>query len=140
VVGRVDQTAQVGSLVLDCPGWPGHQPGQHVDVRLMADDGRQAERRYSIATPADGSRITLTVERLDTGEVSPYLVDELQVGDRLELRGPIGIGSSGGPNSADPSSWPRGARGLAPLMAMVRARAAPRSGSGWSYRPDRRRT
>ena len=66
------------SLVLDVPGWPGHLPGQHVDVRLTAEDGYQAQRSYSIASPADGERLELTVERLDDGEVSPYLTDELR--------------------------------------------------------------
>ena len=73
VVGRIDETANVRSLVLDAPGWPGHEPGQHVDIRLTSDDGYVAERSYSIATPTDGTRITITVERLDDGEVSPYL-------------------------------------------------------------------
>jgi len=124
VVDRVDETAQVRSLVLDCPGWPGHQPGQHVDIRLTADDGYQAERSYSIATPADGTRITITVERLDDGEVSPYLVDELTIGDRLELRGPIGGWFVWRPELGDPLLLAAGGSGLAPLMAMVRARIA----------------
>jgi ferredoxin-NADP reductase len=127
VVGRIDETAQVRSLVLDCPGWPGHQPGQHVDVRLTAADGYVAERSYSIATPADGSRITITVERLVDGEVSPYLVDELQIGDRLELRGPIGGWFVWRPELGGPLFLAAGGSGLAPLMAMVRARIANRS-------------
>src|SRR3954463_14684370 len=91
VVELVSENARTTSLVLDPPGWPGRLAGQHVDVRLTAEDGYQVERSYSIASPPeDGQRITLTVERLDDGEVSPYLVDELRVGDRLELRGPIG--------------------------------------------------
>jgi ferredoxin-NADP reductase len=110
LVDRIDETRQVRSLVLDVPDWPGHQPGQHVDVRLTANDGYQAERSYSIATPADDHRVTITVERIDDGEVSPYLVDELQVGDKLELRGPIG-----GYFVWQPSDG-------VPLMAMVRAR------------------
>jgi ferredoxin-NADP reductase len=127
VVGRIDETAQVRSLVLDCPGWPGHQPGQHVDVRLTAEDGYVAERSYSIATPADGRRITITVERLVDGEVSPYLVDELQIGDRLELRGPIGGWFVWRPELGGPLFLAAGGSGLAPLMAMVRARIASRS-------------
>ena len=112
------------SLVLDCPDWPGHQPGQHVDIRLTADDGYQAERSYSIATPADGNRVTVTVERIDGGEVSPYLVDELQVGDRLELRGPIGGWFVWKPEVGGPLLLVAGGSGLVPLMAMVRARVA----------------
>src|SRR6185295_12414841 len=82
VVARVDETPRVRSLVLDVPDWPGHLPGQHVDVRLTAEDGYQTERSYSIATPADGRRVTISVERIDDGEVSPYLADELRVGDK----------------------------------------------------------
>jgi ferredoxin-NADP reductase len=124
VVSRVDETARVRSLVLDCPDWPGHQPGQHVDIRLTADDGYQAQRSYSIATPADGNRVTVTVERIDGGEVSPYLVDELQLGDRLELRGPIGGWFVWKPELGGPLLLAAGGSGLVPLMAMVRARVA----------------
>jgi ferredoxin-NADP reductase len=108
--------------VLDVPEWPGHQPGQHVDVRLTAADGYRAERSYSIATPADGTRVTITVERIDDGEVSPYLVDELQVGDKLELRGPIGGYFVWQPSDGGPLFLAAGGSGLVPLMAMVRAR------------------
>ena len=124
LVDRVDETPQVRSLVLDVPGWQGHLPGQHIDVRLTAEDGYQAERSYSIATPADGTRITITVERLVDGEVSPYLVDELQIGDRLELRGPIGGYFVWEPALGGPLLLAAGGSGLAPLMAMVRARIA----------------
>ena len=124
VVGRIDETANVRSLVLDAPGWPGHEPGQHVDIRLTADDGYVAERSYSIATPTDGTRITITVERLDDGEVSPYLVDELEVGDKVELRGPIGGWFVWRPDLGGPLLLAAGGSGLAPLMAMVRARVA----------------
>jgi ferredoxin-NADP reductase len=122
VVARVDETAQVRSLVLEVPDWAGHLPGQHVDVRLTADDGYQAERSYSIATPADGNRITITVERIADGEVSPYLVDELNVGDKLELRGPIGGFFVWQPSDGGPLFLAAGGSGLVPLMAMVRAR------------------
>ncbi len=122
VVGRVDETAQVRSLVLDCPGWTGHRPGQHVDVRLTAEDGYQVERSYSIATPADGRRVTITVERIEDGEVSPYLVDELGVGDQLELRGPIGGWFVWEPGLGGPLFLAAGGSGIVPLMAMVRAR------------------
>ena len=124
VVGRIDETAHVRSLVLDCPGWQGHQPGQHVDIRLTGEDGYQAERSYSIATPADGDRVTITVERIPDGEVSPYLVDELVVGDRLELRGPIGGWFVWQPDLGGPLLLAAGGSGLVPLMAMVRARVA----------------
>ncbi len=91
VVATRPETARARSITLDLPGWMGHRAGQHVDVRLTAEDGYQAERSYSIASPPEEApHVTLTVERLDDGEVSPYLVDELRVGDTLELRGPIG--------------------------------------------------
>jgi ferredoxin-NADP reductase len=122
LVERIDETPQVRSLVLDVPNWPGHQPGQHVDVRLTAADGYRAERSYSIATPADGTRVAITVERIDDGEVSPYLVDELQVGDKLELRGPIGGYFVWQPSDGGPLFLAAGGSGLVPLMAMVRAR------------------
>ena len=88
VVDRVDETPRVRSLTFDVPDWPGHLPGQHIDVRLTAEDGYQAQRSYSISTPADGTRVTITVERLEDGEVSTYLTDVLEIGDRIELRGP----------------------------------------------------
>ena len=90
VIETVAETPRTRSLVLDIPGWEGHRPGQHVDVRLTAEDGYQAQRSYSIASPPEDPRLALTVERLEDGEVSPYLTDELRPGDRLELRGPIG--------------------------------------------------
>jgi ferredoxin-NADP reductase len=123
-VELVPETQRVTSLVLDAPGWAGHRPGQHVDVRLTAEDGYQAERSYSLAAPAEGERIVLTVERLEDGEVSPFLVEELRPGDRFELRGPIGgyfvwDGSAGGP-----LHLAAGGSGVVPLMAMLRHRAA----------------
>src|SRR5207247_1483394 len=84
-----DETLTARTLFLQAPDWPGHRAGQHVDVRLTAEDGYQAQRSYSIASPP-GEQPTITVQRLEDGEVSPYLVDELRAGDRLELRGPIG--------------------------------------------------
>src|SRR5438034_6395390 len=89
LVGVVAEAPRVKTLVFDVPGWPGHLAGQHVDVRLTAEDGYQAERSYSIASAPDGTRVALTVQRLDDGEVSPYLTDELRPGDKIELRGPI---------------------------------------------------
>jgi ferredoxin-NADP reductase len=112
------------TLVLDVPGWPGHQPGQHVDVRLTAADGYQAQRSYSIASPPDGTRVELTVERLANGEVSPYLTGELHPGDRLELRGPIGGWFVWHPGELDPVLLLGGGSGVVPLMAMVRTRIA----------------
>src|ERR687892_728863 len=90
VVETAPETPRATTLVLDVEGWPGHLAGQHVDVRLTAEDGYQAQRSYSIASAPEDERLMLTVERLDDGEVSPYLVDELRAGDRFELRGPIG--------------------------------------------------
>src|SRR5262249_16887888 len=86
----VDETPTVKSLVLDVPGWPGHQPGQHVDVRLTAEDGYQAQRSYSIASEPEIARLMLTVELIEGGEVSPYLTSDVRPGDKFELRGPIG--------------------------------------------------
>jgi ferredoxin-NADP reductase len=122
-VELVPETPRVSSLVLDVPGWAGHRPGQHVDVRLTAEDGYQAQRSYSLAAPADGERIVLTVEDLPDGEVSPFLTEELRPGDRFELRGPIGgyfvwDGSGGGP-----LHLVAGGSGVVPLMAMLRHRA-----------------
>src|SRR4051794_211279 len=90
VVELVEETARTKSITLELEGWPGHRAGQHVDVRLTAEDGYQAQRSYSVASAPEDDNLVLTVEQLDDGEVSPYLVDELRPGDRLELRGPIG--------------------------------------------------
>jgi len=90
VADVIDETARVRSLVLECDDWPGHLAGQHVDVRLTAEDGYQAQRSYSIASAPEDQHLMLTVERLEEGEVSPYLIDVLQRGDQLEFRGPIG--------------------------------------------------
>ena len=84
------ETPRVKSLLLHVATWQGHLPGQHVDIRLTAEDGYQAQRSYSIASPPEDELVTLTVERVDNGEVSPYLVGDLRAGDRFELRGPIG--------------------------------------------------
>jgi ferredoxin-NADP reductase len=117
------ETARTKSLLLAVPGWIGHQPGQHVDVRLTAEDGYQAQRSYSIASPPEETgRIVLTVERLDDGEVSPYLVDELRVGDKLELRGPIGGYFVWGEQMGGPLLLVAGGSGIVPLMAMIRHR------------------
>src|SRR5205085_1849435 len=90
VIELVEETPGATSIALEPADWPGHQAGQHVDVRLTAEDGYQAQRSYSIASAPEDERLVLTIERLDDGEVSPYLVDVLRPGDELELRGPIG--------------------------------------------------
>jgi ferredoxin-NADP reductase len=122
---RLDETPRVRTLVLDVPGWPGHVAGQHVDVRLTADDGYQAQRSYSIASaPEDAEQVALTVERIEDGEVSPYLVDELAAGDQLELRGPIGGYFVWDAALGGPLLLVAGGSGICPLMAMLRHRAA----------------
>jgi ferredoxin-NADP reductase len=118
------ETPRVASLVLDVPGWDGHQAGQHVDLRLTAEDGYQAERSYSIASPPDGQRLELTVERLEDGEVSPYLAGEVREGDRIELRGPIGGYFVWRPELGGPLLLVAGGSGVVPLMAMLRHRGA----------------
>ena len=125
---RIDETARAKTLVLEVPDWPGHLAGQHVDVRLTAPDGYQAERSYSIASaPEDGEQVALTVERIEDGEVSPYLVDELAKGDQLELRGPIGGYFVWSAEIGGPLLLVAGGSGICPLMAMIRHRAARRS-------------
>ena len=111
------------TLHLQVGGWPGHRPGQHLDVRLTAPDGYRAQRSYSIATPADGERLDIAVERLDDGEVSPYLNGELRVGDQIEVRGPIGGYFVWDPTHDRPVLLIGGGSGVVPLMAMARARA-----------------
>jgi ferredoxin-NADP reductase len=109
--------------VLDVPGWPGHRAGQHVDVRLTAEDGYRAERAYSIAS-APGEPVAITVERLDDGEVSPYLTEVLEPGDAIELRGPIGGYFVWEPADGGPLLLVAGGSGIVPLMAMLRERRA----------------
>jgi ferredoxin-NADP reductase len=124
VAAIIDETPRTKSLVLDVPGWAGHAAGQHVDIRLTAEDGYQAERSYSIASPPEDQHVVLTVERLDDGEVSPYLTDGLQVGDQLELRGPIGGYFTWQVALGGPLLLVAGGSGIVPLMAMIRHRAA----------------
>jgi ferredoxin-NADP reductase len=124
VVELVDETARARSIVLDLDDWPGHRAGQHVDVRLTAEDGYQAQRSYSIASAPEDGYLTLTVERLEDGEVSPYLVDVLQPGDELELRGPIGGYFLWEAALGGPLLLLAGGSGVAPLRAMLRHRAA----------------
>jgi ferredoxin-NADP reductase len=127
-LGRVAEvrleTPRVAILLLDVPGWEGHLPGQHVDVRLTAEDGYQAERSYSIASAPDGRRVELAVERIDDGEVSPYLAGEVRAGDQFELRGPIGGYFVWQPGLGGPLLLVAGGSGVVPLMAMLRHRSA----------------
>ena len=127
VVELVDETPRVRSIVLRCPGWPGHLAGQHVDVRLTAEDGYEAQRSYSIASAPEDEHLVLTVERLREGEVSPYLVDVLRPGDQLELRGPIGGYFVWKESLGGPLLLLAGGSGIVPLRSMLRHRAAAHS-------------
>jgi ferredoxin-NADP reductase len=121
VTDVVEETPRVKTIALDVPDWPGHRAGQHLDVRLTAEDGYRAEREYSIAS-APGEPVAITVERLDDGEVSPYLTDELRPGDSLELRGPVGGYFVWGPENGGPVLLVAGGSGVVPLRAMLRHR------------------
>ena len=121
-VGPVtDETQAVRTIALDVPDWPGHRAGQHLDVRLTAEDGYRAERSYSIAS-APGEPVAITVERLDDGEVSPYLTEELRPGDDLELRGPVGGYFVWEPADGGPLLLLAGGSGIVPLRAILRHR------------------
>ena len=115
----IRETASATTLVLDVDGWPGHRAGQHVDLRLTADDGYTATRSYSLSS-APGDPPAVTIERLDDGEVSPYLVDDAQPGDELELRGPVGGWFVWEPEQGGPLQLIGGGSGLAPLMSILR--------------------
>jgi ferredoxin-NADP reductase len=117
----VEETPRVRTIVLDVPDWPGHRAGQHLDIRLTADDGYRAEREYSIAS-APGEPVAITVERLEDGEVSPYLTEELRVGDAIELRGPVGGYFVWGPEDGGPLMLVAGGSGIVPLRSMLRHR------------------
>jgi ferredoxin-NADP reductase len=121
VASVADETATVRTIVLDLPGWPGHQAGQHLDLRLTAEDGYSAERSYSIAT-AGGEAVTITVERLEGGEVSSYLTGELRPGDQMEVRGPIGNWFTWEPQDGGPLLLIAGGSGVVPLRAILRHR------------------
>ena len=123
----VDETATVRTLSLELPDWAGHRAGQHLDIRLTADDGYQAERSYSIAS-APGEPLAITVERLADGEVSPYLTQEVRAGDQMEVRGPIGNWFTWGPRDGGPLLLIAGGSGVVPLRAILRHRQ--RTGSG----------
>ena len=120
VVGLVAETPRTRSIALDVPGWSGHRAGQHVDVRLTAEDGYQAQRSYSIASAPEDDRLVLTVELLDDGEVSPYLVEELRISDELELRGPIGGYFVWETALGGPLLLVAGGSGVVPFRAMLR--------------------
>jgi ferredoxin-NADP reductase len=127
VVETRRETPHAKSLYLDVPGWEGHKAGHHVDVRLTAEDGYQAQRSYSIASAPEDGRLEIMVERLEDGELSPYLTDELRVGDGLELRGPIGGWFTWEAREGGPLLLVAGGSGIAPLRAMLRHRAAANS-------------
>jgi ferredoxin-NADP reductase len=117
-----EETISARTLVLDVPGWMGHQAGQHLDIRLTAEDGYSAQRSYSVAS--DPSTVEVTVQRVARGEVSTYLCDVAQVGDQFELRGPVGGYFTWSPSQVDPVLLLAGGSGIVPLMAMIRTRAA----------------
>ena len=129
---RRPETPDVVTLGLSVPGWPGHLAGQHLDLRLTAPGGYEAQRSYSIASSPGTKSVEITVERVEGGEVSPFLLDEFQEGDQIELRGPIGgyftwtpgsAGEPGAPEEASPVMLVAGGSGVVPLMAMLRNRS-----------------
>src|SRR5215831_17536350 len=122
VLELIDETPRVRSLVLDTPNWQGYSAGQHLDVRLTAEDGYQTERSYSVASAPASPHVTITVERLDDGEVSPYLTEELRAGDQLELRGPIGRWFVWDTSDGGPLLLVAGGSGVVPLRAILRHR------------------
>ena len=125
VVALHDETATARTITLEVSDWPGHVAGQHVDVRLTASDGYSAVRSYSIASASNSEgRVELTVERLPNGEVSPYLTQEVAIGDPLEVRGPIGGWFVWRSEQTEPIQLVAGGSGIVPLMAMIRSRAA----------------
>jgi len=124
LVERLAETPTATSLTFEVEDWRGHLAGQHVDVRLTADDGYRAQRSYSLAAPADGNRIAITVQVLADGEVSPFLAEDLQIGAELEVRGPLGGWFVWRPEQTEPVLLVGGGSGVVPLMAMVRARAS----------------
>ena len=124
VVEIRDETAAARTLVLEVPDWPGHLAGQHVDVRLTAEDGYTAQRSYSVASAPAGSLVELTIQRVADGEVSSYLVDDAVAGDTFEIRGPVGGYFTWEPADSAPVLLVAGGSGIVPLMAMIRVRAA----------------
>jgi ferredoxin-NADP reductase len=124
VVSKRQETPRVCSIVFDCPMWDGHMAGQHVDIRLTAEDGYQAQRSYSIASAPEDDQLVLTIEKLQDGEVSPYLFDVLEPGDVLEMRGPIGRYFVWEAGMGGPVLMIAGGSGVVPFRAMVRHRAS----------------
>lgn len=127
VVAVRSETATARTVVFHVPGWPGHLPGQHVDIRLTAEDGYSTQRSYSLASAAHGETIELTVQRVPDGEVPPFLVDELTIEDELEIRGPIGGWFVWRTADPEPVLLVGGGSGIVPLMAMVRDRGQAQS-------------
>jgi ferredoxin-NADP reductase len=125
------QTDSARTLRFAVPGWPGHLAGQHVDVRLAAEDGHTAQRTYSLSAPSDGESVEITVQRVTDREVSPFLVDEIEVGDAVDILGPVGGWFVWRPTQTSPTLLVAGGSGIAPLMAMIRAGRATGSGSGF---------
>jgi len=121
VASLMQETPTVRTIGLEVPDWPGHRAGQHLDIRLTSDDGYEAERSYSIAS-APGEPVAITVERLDDGEVSPYLTEELQSGDTFEVRGPVGGYFVWEPADGGPLLLLAGGSGIVPLWAILRYR------------------
>ncbi len=122
-----DETATARTLTLDVPGWPGHQPGQHVTVKLTAEDGYSAQRDYSIASAPETERLQITVQRLEDGEVSPYLTEVAEPGDQFEVRGPIGGWFAWPDDDPRPLLLLAGGSGVVPLMSMIRTHARVKS-------------
>jgi ferredoxin-NADP reductase len=118
----IRETPSAATLLLDVRGWPGHRAGQHLDVRLTADDGYRAQRSYSVASAPEDAVPAITVERLDDGEVSPYLVDGAQAGDMIEVRGPVGGWFVWDASQGGPLWLIGGGSGVVPLMSMLRHR------------------
>ncbi|MBP2327732.1 ferredoxin-NADP reductase [Kibdelosporangium banguiense] len=121
VTGIRAETATARTIVFDVPGWGGHIPGQHVDIRLTAPDGYSTQRSYSIAAPAEATRVEIMVQLVEGGEVSTFLVEDLLIGDEIELRGPIGGWFTWQPGDVSPVLLVAGGSGVVPLMAMIRA-------------------
>jgi ferredoxin-NADP reductase len=124
VIEVIQETAQAKTIMLEAPDWTGYRAGQHVDIRLTAPDGYQAERSYSIASAPEDPHLALTVERIADGEVSPYLLDELRAGDELELRGPIGGYFAWDSSLGGPLMLLAGGSGVVPLRSILRHHAA----------------